>query len=759
MRWSIIRLIWLRELRDQLRDRRTVFMIAVLPILLYPVAGFGVMQLALGFLNQKSVVGVAGAEHLLPWTLAESDRSPAGAACWLAVTPPPPGVPLAGAERLSTAAALYLGRQQLDFPPLLEEQDGHLAFVSRYTDSGGLVPPLSVRRLDGPVPDGRDPHELAAPFRAALDDRKVDLLLIVPPGFQDALRAGGQPTLTVLTRPKDETSRLVSARFGGALSRWRRELKEARLTRLGLPPDFDQPIHVQDPQRAKAPARQESENLFGVLVRVFPFVLVMWSLAGALYPAVDLCAGEKERGTMETLLISPASREEIVWGKFLTIWLFSAATAFLNLLSMALTTSQVGAARGGSMRLEALLWGLLLLLPLSAFFSAVCLAVGAYARSSKEGQYYLMPLFLVTMPLIFLTLAPGVELNPFYSMVPVTGVALLLQRLVSAEGPDHGVWFYFVPVLAPMVIYSWLALRWAIEQFQREEVLFREAERLDLGLWLKRLLREKEALPSAGEALFCFAIILALGWLSFGVGQNLPLLTRTGIRQVAFVAAPPLFMALLLTTRPWIGLGVRLPPWWAWPAAAALAVLVLPPLAELTLAILRQFPALKTLLELNHPLTRELQSLTGGGSRLWYFVMLGLLPAVCEELAFRGFILQGLLRGFRPWTAILLSAFLFALYQMNVFQFVPHFVIGVVLGLIVVRTGSVLPAILFHLVYNSSLILIPAVLRAAGLPTAESVPSWLGPWRVLLSTVCLVLAGAGLGAVWWLGRRPREVSA
>ena len=71
----------------------------------------------------------------------------------------------------------------------------------------------------------------------------------------------------------------------------------------------------------------------------------MWSLAGALYPAVDLCAGEKERGTMETLLISPASREEIVWGKFLTIWLFSATTALLNLLSMAITTWGLGAAR------------------------------------------------------------------------------------------------------------------------------------------------------------------------------------------------------------------------------------------------------------------------------------------------------------------------------------------------------------------------------------------------------------------------------
>ena len=150
-----------------------------------------------------------------------------------------------------------------------------------------------------------------------------------------------------------------------------------------------------------------AEGLFEMLVRVFPFMLVMWSLAGALYPAVDLCAGEKERGTMETLLISPASREEIVGGKFLTIWVFSAATSLLNLVSMGLSTLPFSSAiPHGALRPGALLWCVVLVLPLSAFFSALCLAVGAYARSSKEGQYYLMPLFLVCMPLIFLTLAP-----------------------------------------------------------------------------------------------------------------------------------------------------------------------------------------------------------------------------------------------------------------------------------------------------------------------------------------------------------------
>src|SRR5205807_8019632 len=96
-----------------------------------------------------------------------------------------------------------------------------------------------------------------------------------------------------------------------------------------------------------------------------------------------------------------------------------------------------------------------------------------------------------------------------------------------------------------------------IIQFQREEVLFREAERLEIGLWLKRLLREKEPRPSAGQALFCFTLVLGLSWFSLGLGSEL-LMTNI-IRFIAFVATPTLMMAVLLTTQPRQSLALRMP--------------------------------------------------------------------------------------------------------------------------------------------------------------------------------------------------------
>ena len=755
MRWSIVRLIWARELRDQLRDRRTIFMIAVLPVLLYPVAGFGLMQLAVGFLTTKNKVCIVGATQF--------QSSPRSAAAWLTLAPPPTGIPFpAGCAAAAGALAEAPG---LEAPPLLYQEDGRARFLPHYLDYPREADSFLLRLDDGPLKVSEDASGRAVENvdglrvdRTLLDTKEVDLLVVVPPNFLKEMREGGRPKLYMFGREGDDRSRLVSSRFNTFLARWKKQLKNARLLRVGLTTDFDDPFEVRDAEKPKAGGARAAEDLFEVLTRIFPFVLVMWALAGALYPAVDLCAGEKERGTMETLLISPATREEIVWGKFLTIWVFSGATALLNLLSMGFTTwlSSAGLA-GDSFRPVALAWGVLLLMPLSAFFSALCLAVGAYARSSKEGQYYLMPLFLVTMPLIFLTLAPGVELNPFYSMVPVTGVALLLQKLMAAGTPDRTLWLYFIPVLVPMVIYGWLALRWAIEQFQREEVLFREAERLDLGLWFKRLFRDKDALPSTGQALFCFLLVLASTGLSLRTGNRTAPAVQLLVIYLAFVAAPPLFMALVLTRRPRDGLALRSAPAWAWAVAAGLALLLFVPGVELTYLTVQSLGLRDSIRDYHEAMEgNDANGQASPALAALLLVAVSLLQSGCEELAFRGFILSGLRRRFRPWTSVCLSSFLFALFQMNVFQFIPHFVLGVVMGALVLRTGSLLPAILFHFVYNllvySSLgiapELFPGFFQAMSYENVGQVP--YATVRVAISSGCLLLAATILA---WTVRR------
>ena len=107
MRWSVARLIFLREMRDQLRDRRTIFMIVVLPIVLYPALGIVVMQLALGFTDRPSVIGVAGMEYLPELRPNSHGFGPVSALAWLTLTPGSSGLtPSAGSTAIGPMARL-----------------------------------------------------------------------------------------------------------------------------------------------------------------------------------------------------------------------------------------------------------------------------------------------------------------------------------------------------------------------------------------------------------------------------------------------------------------------------------------------------------------------------------------------------------------------------------------------------------------------------------------------------------------------------
>jgi sodium transport system permease protein len=740
MRWSIIRTIWYREMRDQLRDRRTLLMIVGLPLVLYPLLGFAVLQFAVGFTEKPSVVAfVTGSptNHDFP------PREPVSAGRSLVpFLTPLAAMPMRGDNGLGAVALVNASRNLLDYSFLIE--------AGRFT-------PLDSRHANKQLRDQaqRVKIEFVEKYdERDLTERNVDLIVEAPALFFVTLESADEapvrrPQLRIYGRKEDDRSRLAQRRLSQVMNAWTDDLKAVRLVRHGLTEQFLSPYEVILPDEAPAIAAAPIDRGGEMIIRLFPLMLVMWSLAGALYPAVDLCAGEKERGTMETLLITPAGREEIVLGKFLTIWVFSFGTALLNLLSMGATTAQFSGYLPHTVSLGAICWCVVLALPQSAFFSAVALAIGAYARSSKEGQYYLMPLFVLTMPLVFLTLAPGVELSAFYSLVPVTGVALLMQKLMTAPTIAAIPWAYFVPVLFPIGLYSWLALRWAIEQFNREEVLFREAERIDLLLWFKTLFRDKEPLPTTGQAFFVVALLIGLRWLSLGLGKRWPLEVQTIIGEVAFVAAPALLMVIMLNTRPASSLYLRWPLRRETGLAALLAFLMLPPIIGLTQMAVLWFPALR---EGVHPLVEIMRAIHEGrdldsAQLVWYGMSFALVPAVCEEIAFRGFVLHGLHHGFRPRNAVLLSSIFFALFHLNVFLFVPTFILGVVLGLLTIRSRSLLPAILFHLLHNSVLIALIPLSRYS----TESLPRLAQDAWAWLIGLCVVL---GMALVWWLYRKP-----
>jgi sodium transport system permease protein len=680
MRWSNLYVIFRREVLDQLRDRRTLFMIFVFPILLYPLLGFGVLKVVAAMEKKPRIVLVVGAENL------PKD------------------------------------------PPLLNEHgDG---FDPGLFDLPGEAGLLMVERapLDESWanPENRE---------RAIRDGTASAVMVIPRDLPEQFRERNDVAIPILYRSVDEPSQITYFRLREVLDRWKRGIVDARTRKDKLPEGYARPIQVKGLDVAT-----EQELGGSVWSRIFPFLLVMMSLTGAFYPAVDLCAGEKERGTMETLLISPATRAEIVMGKFLTVMLASVTTAILNLVSMGLTgivmARRAGAGflesghRATSMgisppTLQSALWMIVLLVPLAAFFSAVCVALAVLARSMKEGQYYMTPLYLVCLPLIFLTLVPEIKLNLFYSLVPITGVALLLRALIMG---DYQIGFhYFLPVMVPTLVYAWVALQWAIDQFQREEVLFREAERFHLGDWMKHLVKNRPPIPTGGQATLCFSLILSASWFLFefmalrGIG--------TGLAAVAagqfLILFPPLIMTVMLTSSPRRTLRLQ------WPAARYLAlapafvVALNPVVNELGHLVQELFPISSLLKE-------SLAQVMSESPSLWVALgVFALLPAVCEEVAFRGFILSGLEHQRRTRSAILLSALMFGFLHVLLSLFQQLFnatLLGIVLGLLAVRSRSLLPCILFHFL-NNALVVVQG--------------NWIGRLQ-------------SLGLASWLYRNPAE---
>ncbi len=309
------------------------------------------------------------------------------------------------------------------------------------------------------------------------------------------------------------------------------------------------------------------------------------------------------------------------------------------------------------------------------------------------------PLYLVCLPLIFLTLIPGIEINLFYSLVPITGVSLLLRALLLGDYARAGQ--FFLPVLITTIAYGALALRWAIDQFQREDVLFREAERFDLRVWVRHLLRDKEPTPTGAEALLCFALMLTMAWfltqyLAFAaVGASAAGLVAGS--QIAFVLTPPIAMALLLTSSPRRTLRLYWPNARYLALAAGLAVAVNPLVNELRPWVEWLFPISAELKEILAKVMGEVPNLPTA------LLLFALIPAICEEFAFRGFILTGLERGHSKRDAIIMSALLFGFMHVLISLFQQLFnatLLGLVLGLLAVRSRSILPGIVFHTLNN-----------------------------------------------------------
>ncbi|MDB2686900.1 ABC transporter permease subunit [Mariniblastus sp.] len=681
MKWPNVKLIFARELRDQLRDRRTLFTVVVMPIVLYPLMGMAMLQVAQFMREYPTKIWIIGHENL-----AESP------------------------------SLVVDGEVHPDFIRGNEAELLHLSLADPEADELNELVSQFRENRNSPAASALVDQLIQAEMKA----REIDVAVIVPSkiaflndqaveGLDPVTaNANSPPKIYVFQNSASDQSRIGANRIKSVIGRWQKSVIEHRLSANGIEPSMISGVNVVDADVADKLGKQTA-----IWSKLFPFIIMVWSLTGAFYPAIDLCAGEKERGTFETLLSSPAARSEIAIGKLLTVMSFSATTAVLNLISMAFTGLFVATRMGGMPGgiglgvppLASVGWLLLALIPISALFSAIALAAAAFARSSKEGQYYLVPLMMICMPLMMIPMMPSMKLDFGSSLIPVSGLMLFLRGLI--EGQYAECLKFGGPVCIVTFACCWFAVRWVVHQFNSESVLFRPSERFGVGTWFRHIIRERHQLPSFSNAILCAVIILvAKFFIGFAVSPPQDFFDFAKITVIilaATIAVPALIMALLLTRSPGKSLKLNVCSPAAACAAVLLAVMLNPLFTWFTSLVMIVYPPSGDMFQLQAAVTNILGSAPNIFAILAVFA---LAPAIFEELAFRGFILSGMQSLRNKWQAILVTSLLFGIAHGVLQQSLITSVVGVVMAIIAVQTKSIFPCMLFHFTHNSMTVLL-----------------------------------------------------
>ncbi len=484
------------------------------------------------------------------------------------------------------------------------------------------------------------------------------------------------------------------------------------------------------------------------LATLVPLILILMTVTGAVYPAIDLTAGERERGTLEALVASPVPRHELLFAKYIAVVSVAVLTALANLLSMIVTAYASGlegllfGSAGLSLRLILSTLGLLFVF--AAFFSAVILILTSFARSFKEAQAYLIPVMLVSLAPGVICLLPGIEFNAWLSVIPLANIVLLARDVFD----DRVVPIWALATLLSTVLYAAVALAAAARIFGTDAVLYGSD-----GGWSDLVRRSPVRLRQAtlAQAMFGLAVLfptfLILGGMSSRMAEmsiSGRLAVNLGITVLLF-AVLPLALAGYFRVNWTSGFSLRGASPLSLIAAAVLGLSLWPFAYEL---VLLQTPdRLGEFVKLFESFKAQIDTVP----LVWKLIALAVVPAACEELFFRGYLQTAFRAEMSGPLAVGLSSILFGLFHVIVRdalffeRFAPTCFLGLILGTICLKTGSVWPGMLLHCLHNGLLLTVSNYteqLKAVGIGSQEQqhLPTlWLAGAAVFASGALAVI--------------------
>ncbi len=655
IRWNVVAAVYRAEILSVLRDRWTVVISVLVPVLLYPTAG-----IVLSTVVVKSV----------------------------------------GTLRSEKSAVCLLGSQE---------------------DAAGLAPAFG--RETPPVTE-------VVPCDGRQEPGKGAAIVRIPEGTTAKLAAGETVDLEVLYNSNDVRGAMAKERAERALDRFRQAEILRRVDEAKLPKGFAQPLRV----KSKDVAPPQQADLYTWAPAVVMLV-ILFSALGVFLPSIDLTAGDRERNTLETLMTAPVATTELIAGKFGVVFTIGIVSTLLNVASL-YGTAQVTLASAATQTQFSIGPGvaaaiLFATLPAVALSSAVCMAVGCLARSFRDAQNYLTPIYLALVMPAYVAALPTLKLTSFTAAIPLVNLPLILKDILAGDVDGRLV------LLASVidVLFCGAALMAAARLYGHEGIAFADAEPLDL---LKR--------PSSATLRFTTGEALALcgvcAALFFYVGTPITVrFGRVGVLLTLLLAflAPPIAWATWRRLDWRVAFAFRAPGW-----RAAGAALLLGASLWVPVTLYMQFVQ-QPLFPMPPEMVKAMRDLLNAGGAAWpaMIVIGAVTPALAEEVLFRGAVMQSLRPGLGRG-AVVVSALLFALMHLSPWRLVPTFLVGLVIGAIVLRTGSIWTGILLHFAHNAALITIDTFVVPHGPDGAEtSMPFWL--WIVPAITFPVGL---------WLLRKP-----
>jgi len=316
----------------------------------------------------------------------------------------------------------------------------------------------------------------AANWKELIVEKQIPAAIEIPSGFDKSVFDQKKLEVMIYNYSGDLKSDIAAGKMDTALKAYRDDVVKKRVVAQKLPVEVLEPFEVT--QKNIAPPEKSGAALF--FGGFIAYIVVFLCFNGGMHPAIDLTAGEKERGTMETILSSPISRAHLVVGKFLLVLTTALSTAALSVISMAISFALVHALQAKTIQagkegiemhigVGAALSVFIMAIPLAVLFSSILLMIASFAKSHKEAQTYIMPMvFIIIIPAIAAML-PGVDLNAKLALVPILNVSLLCKELVI--GTYH--WNFIAIIFTSTCAYAAVALFLAVKMFQRESVLFR----------------------------------------------------------------------------------------------------------------------------------------------------------------------------------------------------------------------------------------------------------------------------------------------